>query len=64
MCHGAGGNPVLPEAPNFARGDGLMQPDRLLAEAVRNGKGAMPGFYGVLTDQEVIDVVTYLRTLF
>jgi mono/diheme cytochrome c family protein len=64
LCHGPGGNPVLPDAPNFVRGDGLMQPDRMLAQAIRDGKNAMPGYYGILTDQEVIDVVTYLRTLF
>jgi cytochrome c6 len=31
--------------------------------AIRNGKGTMPGYFGVLRDREILDVIAYLRTL-
>lgn len=63
VCHGANGTPVLPGAPNFRRMDGLMRPDMQLMTSIRNGKGAMPGYFGVLRDREILDVIAYLRTL-
>jgi cytochrome c6 len=63
VCHGANGNPVMPGAPNFRRMDSLMRPDMQLLMSIRNGKGAMPGYFGILRDQEILDVVAYLRTL-
>jgi cytochrome c6 len=62
-CHGANGAPVMPGAPNFRRMDTLMRPDMQLLTSIRNGKGAMPGYFGVLRDREILDVVAYLRTL-
>ena len=63
VCHGVGGHPVLPGAPNFAKGDTLMQPDFALSATVQQGKNVMPGFLGILRDQEIRDVIAYLRTL-
>lgn len=62
-CHGTNGNPVMPGTPNFRRLESLMRPDLQLLTSIRNGKGAMPGFFGVLRDREILDVVAYLRTL-
>ncbi|HZN46225.1 MAG TPA: cytochrome c [Ramlibacter sp.] len=62
-CHGANGNPVMPGAPNFRRLETLMRPDMQLLTSIRNGKGAMPAFFGVMRDREILDVVAYLRTL-
>ena len=62
-CHGANGNPVMPGAPNFRRMESLMRPDMQLLPGIKNGKGGMPGFFGILRDQEILDVVAYLRTL-
>lgn len=63
MCHGANGNPVMPGAPDFRRMQSLMRPDMQLLTTIRSGKGGMPGFFGILRDQEILDVVAYLRTL-
>lgn len=63
LCHGSNGVPVMPGAPNFRRIENLMRPDMHLLGAVRNGKGAMPAFFGVLRDREILDVIAYLRTL-
>lgn len=62
-CHGGNGTPVLAGAPNFRRMDSLMRPDLQLLAAIRSGKGAMPGYLGVLRDREILDVVAFLRTL-
>jgi cytochrome c6 len=63
VCHGASGNPVMPGAPNFRRLESLMRPDMQLLTSIKNGKGTMPGFFGILRDREILDVVAYLRTL-
>lgn len=63
VCHGASGVPVMPNAPNFRRMEGLMKPDAQIFVAIRNGKGAMPGYYGVLKDRDILDVIAHLRTL-
>lgn len=63
VCHGVNGTPVLPGAPNFRRMETLMRPDMQVMAAIRNGKGAMPAFFGVLREREILDVIAYLRTL-
>lgn len=62
-CHGPRGISLLPYAPSFARGERLMQPDIALLTSIRNGRNAMPGFMGLLRDQEILDVISYLRTM-
>jgi cytochrome c6 len=63
VCHGANGTPVMPGAPNFRRLESLMRPDQTLMTTIKNGKGAMPGYFGILQDREILDVVAFLRTL-
>jgi cytochrome c6 len=62
-CHGAGGKPVLPTAPDFTRHNTLLKPDLTLLAAIRKGRGAMPAYDGVLREREILDIVTHLRTL-
>ena len=63
ICHGASGKSVMPGAPNFDRGEGLLRPDFTLLAAIRSGKNAMPAFQGMLADRDILDVIAYLRTL-
>ncbi|MCB1888233.1 MAG: c-type cytochrome [Rhodocyclaceae bacterium] len=63
VCHGVDGHAVMPNAPSFAAGDGLMQPDIMIANSIRGGKNVMPAFLGILREQEIRDVIAYLRTL-
>lgn len=63
MCHGVSGMAVLPGAPDFVRGERLMQPDILLLGQIRTGKGVMPGFQGILPDRDILSVIAFLRTL-
>lgn len=62
-CHGTTGEGVMPGMPNFVLGDRMAATDRALADSIRQGNGVMPGFGGMLTDEEILDVITYLRTL-
>jgi cytochrome c6 len=63
VCHGSNGIPVMPGAPNFRRLESLMRPDMQLMSSIRSGKGAMPGYFGILREREILDVIAYLRTL-
>ena len=62
-CHGEKGISPNPEAPNFARGERLFQSDDALIDVVRSGSKAMPAFIGILQDREILDVISYAKTL-
>lgn len=61
-CHGDNGNGDLPGMPNFQQGEGLMQADQSLFASISQGRGSMPSFEGLLDEQEILDVIAYLRT--
>ena len=61
--HGPNGSSPIPGVPDFSRNEGLFQPDSVLANSIRRGKGVMPAFQGILKESEIFDVVAYLRTL-
>ena len=61
-CHGASGEGNMPGLPNFAQGEQMFKSDGELHDSIRNGSGVMPGFSGLLKEEEISDIVTYLRT--
>lgn len=61
-CHGEDGRGTMPGVPDFTRGEGLFQPNHVLAKSIREGKTIMPAFRGILTNNEIDDVIAYLRT--
>ena len=62
-CHGSSGSAQLPGTPDFSRGEKLLQPDTALMEKIKEGIGMMPAYQGRLTDEEILDVISFLRTL-
>ena len=62
-CHGEGGRSIDPTVPSFADGDGLFMMDSELLDRIRRGSELKPAFRGLLSDQEIRDVIAYLRTL-
>jgi len=62
-CHGAQGNGMMPGMPNFQRGERLFKPDAALVQSLERGSGVMPSFRGLMTTQEMLDVIAYLRTM-
>lgn len=63
VCHSPSGHGVMPGAPNLARGDRLQQSDAALLSSIKAGRNAMPGYQGILSDLDLLDVIAYLRTL-
>lgn len=62
-CHGATGRGDFPGMPDFSRGEGLFKADAVLMQTIKAGKVAMPAFEGLLTDEQILDVIGYMRTL-
>ncbi len=63
-CHGADGRGTQLGVPDFTRGQGLLVGDLQLVETLRVGKNMMPAYQGMLSDQQLADAITYIRTLF
>ena len=62
-CHGVSGTSIIPGTPDFAKSEGMMNPDRDLLTTIQHGKAAMPAYRGILSDQDILNVIAYLRTL-
>lgn len=62
-CHGANGKAGFAGVPDFSRSNILFRSDGALFASIRAGKGAMPGFLGILRERDLFDVIAYLRTL-
>lgn len=62
-CHGTDGVNVMPDAPNFANSEKLLRPDVFILASIKEGINAMPAFQGMMKDQDILDVISYLRTL-
>lgn len=60
-CHGSNGRGELAGTPNFTRGQSIMKPDSSLFKSIINGKNAMPAFQGVLKNEEIYNVISYIR---
>ena len=68
MCHGADGLATTPTAKNFkvvSFKDPTMvkATDAQLIASTADGKGKMPAYKGKLTDAQIKDVITFIRTL-
>ncbi len=61
-CHGAGGEGVMPGLPNFKKDQTLFKADKQLMDIIRDGRGIMPSFGGLITEEDIRDVTAYLRT--
>ena len=62
-CHGQSGTGDTGNAPDFTIGEGLMQSDLSLMQSIAQGKGVMPGYLGVLSDEEILNVISYIRAM-
>lgn len=63
VCHGTDGTAVLPNAPHFAKGERLEKTDAQLLASVSEGLNVMPPWKGVLSDEEIREILTYVRSL-
>lgn len=61
-CHGVDGVSLDPLVPNFADGDALVLMDAELFQRIGDGKETMPAFRGILSSEEMRNVIAYIRT--
>ena len=68
MCHGADGLGETPagkmmKTPSFKSPDAVKMTEAAMIDETKNGKGKMTAFKDKLTDAQIKDVVSYIRTL-
>lgn len=63
QCHGGDGRGIMPGTPDLSRSRIFSRPDTELFGLVSTGKGVMPGYQGVLSNDDILAVIGYLRTL-
>jgi len=61
-CHGPRGKGAMPGMPDFSRGQSLLVADASLVTTLERGGGMMPAYRGLLSTQEMLDVIAHLRT--
>jgi cytochrome c6 len=62
-CHGADGSKSMMGSKPLSGADVQGMSDAQLNDAITNGKGKMPAYKGKLTDAQIKDLVSYIRTL-
>ena len=68
-CHGTNGIPTVPNAPNFMMRQGLDKPDYELRQSLmtgtnmRTGRNHIPPYMGVVKDQEMLEIIQYIRII-
>jgi len=60
-CHGEAGQGKLPGQPNFNEGEAFFKSESVLIDIVRDGKGVMPSFNGLLSEEDIRNVVAYVK---
>lgn len=68
MCHGPDGTAATPmgkmmKIPSFKAPEVAKASEASLIAVTKEGKGKMPAYNGKLTDAQIKDVVSYIRTL-
>lgn len=63
MCHGERGKGEMPGTPDLSKQQGMQKSDRNLLKRLSSGKGSCPPFGGIIRDQNLKDVISYLRTM-
>lgn len=61
-CHGGDGAGEVAGTPSFRGGRLLMKNPMELRNIIRSGKDMMPAFQGILTEEQIDDVMEYIRT--
>lgn len=62
-CHGPTGEGLARDAPKFKFGERLEKPDFVLMQTVKTGKKGCPPQFGILKDNDILDILSYVRML-
>jgi cytochrome c6 len=68
MCHGPDGTAATPmgkmmKIPSFKSPEAAKASEASYIAVTKDGKGKMPGYNGKLTDAQIKEVVSFIRTL-
>lgn len=63
MCHGADGTKTMMGAKPLSGAEVQGMSDADLSGTITNGKGKMPAYKGKLTEAQISELVSYIRTL-
>ena len=61
-CHGPKGQGMMPGTPDFGRDRTLFAADPVLVQVIEQGRGVMPAYRGLMSTQDILDVIAHLRT--
>jgi mono/diheme cytochrome c family protein len=62
-CHGFNGMSLSPDVPNLRLNQGLMQGDLQIVQKLKMGSQRKPPMMGLMSDQELMDIVIYTRSI-
>ncbi len=62
-CHGIDGTAAMVGVPSFRKGERLERPNPVLQKTIMSGRRMMPAWRGLLTLEQISDVVAFIRTL-
>lgn len=62
-CHGLTGVPLMPQTPNLAMRERMNKPDLMLLQYLKMPTANHPSYFGILNDQEILEVIRYLRVM-
>jgi len=63
ICHGDRGKAVMPGTPDLSRQQGMQKSNSYLLKRLKRGKGSCPPFGGILKDEQLNDVISFVRTM-
>ena len=62
QCHGDKGKPLTPDIPDLSRRTGgMVKPDMELLRVINDGAGVMPGYRGIISDDDISDILEYIK---
>ena len=63
-CHGGNGRATMAGTPDLIVHQLISKSNHQLISTIKNGKGIMPAYQGLLTEQQLDDILAYLKTFF
>ena len=63
-CHGGNGRATMAGTPDLIVHQLISKSNQQLISTIKTGRGIMPAYGGLLTEQQMDDVLAYLKTFF
>ncbi len=63
-CHGTTAKNRAPGVAKIRRGAGLMRTDIDIVRRIERGNRGCPSYRGIIRENDLLDIVAYLRTLY